>query len=184
MPAQASIHERILDAATRTRDWANATAGPHGFELTRPELFVPELHPAHDGLRVAQLSDIHVGMNTPDERVRAAVREVNTFAPDIVFLTGDFVTYSKRPVPLVRDLLAGIEAPTFAVLGNHDHIVGASEVVASLVPLGYEILRNQHTVVRIKGAPLTVLGIDDGGTWHDDVAATFRGKRPPSARGR
>src|SRR4051794_23610416 len=111
MGREVPMHERVTTAATRMRDWVNAVAGPNGFELTRPELVVAGLDPAHDGLRVAQLSDIHVGMNTPEERVRAAVREVNALAPDLVFLTGDFVTYSKRPMPLVRELLGGLAAP-------------------------------------------------------------------------
>ena len=155
--------------------------GPDGFEVTHPELFVAGLDPAHDGLRIAQLSDIHVGMYTPDDRVRAAVRDVNALAPDLVFLTGDFVTYSKRPIPLVK-LLDGLAAPTFAVLGNHDHFVEAAAVVASLESSGYATLRNQHTVVRLRGAPLTVFGIDDGGTRHDDVAATFRGASTRTSR--
>lgn len=161
---------------------AHGALGPRGYEVTSPELLVDDLDPAHEGLRIAQLSDIHVGMNTPDERVRAAVREINGLRPDLVFLTGDFVTYSRRPMPLVSSLLEGLEAPTFAVLGNHDHFVDAQSVIGSLNDSGYAVLRNQHTVMRMKGAPLTLFGVDDGGTGHDDVHATFKGATKEGTR--
>jgi predicted MPP superfamily phosphohydrolase len=121
-------------------------------------------------------------MNTPDARVRAAVAEINALAPDLVILTGDFVTYSRRPMPLVGGLLAGLDAPTLAVLGNHDHFVDAAQVTGSLEGCGYAVLRNQHTVLRVRGAPLTVLGVDDGGTRHDDVARTFSGAAKDGTR--
>jgi len=153
---------------------ARAGVGPYGYEVTHLELR-PGIDPAHDGVRIAQLSDIHVGMNTPEERVLSAVRELNALSPDLVFLTGDFVTYSKRPLPDVSRLLAGIRAPTFAVLGNHDHIVNATAVGAAMASMGYALLRNQHTVQQVRGAPLVVLGVDDGCTGHADVSKTFAG---------
>ena len=157
---------------------AHAALGPRGYEVTFPELFVDDLDPAHDGLRIAQISDIHVGMNTPEARVRDAISEINALRPDLVFLTGDFVTYSKQPLPLVSSLMNGLDAPTFAVLGNHDHFVDPRAVTLALEGSGYATLRNQHTVVRIKGAPLTIFGVDDGGTRNDDVAMTFNAQRP------
>jgi uncharacterized protein len=154
---------------------AFAALGPRGYELTQPTLYVDDLDPAHEGLRVAQISDIHVRSNTPDDRVLSAIREINALKPDLVFLTGDFLTYSRSPIPQVSELLEGLHAPTLAVLGNHDHFVDAQSVIGSLNDSGYAVLRNQHTVMRVRGAPLTVFGIDDGGTGNDDVAKTFKG---------
>ncbi|MHB8872858.1 MAG: metallophosphoesterase [Myxococcaceae bacterium] len=163
------------------------------FEVSRTELLVPGLDPAHDGLVVGQLSDIHVGRNTPDGRVIAAVRELNEAGPDLVFLTGDYITTRRDPIDQVPRLLAGIAAPTFAVLGNHDHWTDAPRLRRDLEAAGYTVLQNQHTVTRVRGAPLTVLGVDDGRSDHDDVDATFKGApaagtrlvlahNPPTAR--
>lgn len=174
--------EALAAAVGLAATTAHGALGPRGYEVTGPELLVDGLDPAHDGLRIAQLSDIHVGMNTPDQRVRDAVNEINALRPDLVFLTGDFVTYSRRPMPLVSSLLEGLNAPTFAVLGNHDHFVDAQSVVGALNDSGYAVLRNQHTVMRLKGAPLTLFGVDDGGTGHDDVRATFKGATKDGTR--
>lgn len=167
--------EALLGSVALVASQAQASVGEDGFEVTQRDLYLEDLDPAHDGLRIAQLSDLHVGFETPERRVRAAIAQVNALRPDLVFLTGDFVTYSRKPIPLVGSQVAGLEAPVVAVLGNHDHIVDASAVKEVLEALGYATLRNQHTVLRPRGVPLTLIGIDDGGTRHDDVAAAFRG---------
>lgn len=145
------------------------------FDLTHTVLPLRNLPREHDGILVAQLSDLHVGTGTPARRIRAAIRAVNGARPDLVFLTGDFVTHSRYPLPLIAEVLAGIEAPTYAVLGNHDHFVGAREVRTALVRLGYAVLPNECTAVTVRGRPLTVIGVDDAVTRHDDVSRSFRG---------
>lgn len=145
------------------------------FALNDYELHVPGLHPAHNGLRVAQLSDIHVGQATSDLRIRRAVMAVNESAPDLVFLTGDYVTHSPKPLPRVREVLSGLNGPVFVVLGNHDHWVNAPYLREGFERLGYTVLQNEHRMVHVRGAPAAVLGVDDGRTGRDDVEATFRG---------
>ena len=145
------------------------------FSLSENLLYIPGLHPAHEGLRVAQLSDVHVGQATSSIRIRRAVEAVNEAAPDLVFLTGDYVTHSPKPLPRVPELLAGLKGPVFVVLGNHDHWVNAPYLRNGFERLGYTVLQNEHRVVHVRGAPACVLGIDDGLTRRDDVEATFRG---------
>ncbi|WP_373371454.1 metallophosphoesterase [Stigmatella ashevillensis] len=145
------------------------------FALSEHQLYVPGLSPEHDGLRVAQLSDVHVGQATSAVRIRRAVEAVNASAPDLVFLTGDYVTHSPKPLPRVRELLAGLTGPVFVVLGNHDHWVNAPYLREGFERLGYTVLQNEHRVVTVRGAPATVLGVDDGRTGRDDVKATFQG---------
>ncbi len=145
------------------------------FALNEYELHVPGLHPSHEGLRVAQLSDIHVGQATSDLRIRRAVMAVNASAPDLVFLTGDYVTHSPKPLPRVREVLSGLRGPVFAVLGNHDHWVNAPYLREGFERLGYTVLQNEHRVVNVRGAPAAILGVDDGRTGRDDVEATFHG---------
>ncbi|MFO0599667.1 MAG: metallophosphoesterase [Myxococcaceae bacterium] len=156
--------------------------GPYGFEQTSVELIVDGLDPAHDGLRIAQISDIHVGCMTPETRVRGAIETINALQPDLVVLTGDFVTASKQPVPLVGEQLAGLSAPTIAVLGNHDHFVDPVNVSKTLDRCGYAVLQNEHAVLRPRGVKLTVFGVDDGGTRNDDVHETFDGAAREGSR--
>jgi predicted MPP superfamily phosphohydrolase len=159
-------------------------------EAPRPErrtLVLPGLDPRHDGLRVVQLSDLHVGPRTPPSRIRAAVDEANRFQPDLVALTGDYVSKARAEVAQIREQLGGLSAPTVAVLGNHDHWVDAEGTTASLRSLGYGVLRNQHTTLALRGAPFTVVGIDDLLTRHADpgraLAGASRGSRLVLAHG-
>lgn len=152
------------------------------FEVEHLEVWLSYLDPAHDGLRVAQLSDLHIGSGVPDGRIIAAVNAVNAEAPDLVVLTGDFVTTRADPKERVTHLLERIEAPSWSVLGNHDHWSGASGVVTALERANIGVLQNQHTELRVKGAPFFVVGVDDSTTKNADVAAAFAGTRTESSR--
>jgi predicted MPP superfamily phosphohydrolase len=136
---------------------------------------LPGLDPAHDGLRVAQLSDVHVGPRTSPETIRRAVEEANAFRPDLVVLTGDYVSRSPAEVDGVRTLLAGLAAPTVAVLGNHDVSVNPDGATDALRANGYEVLDNAWTRITLRGAPLHVVGVGDAITHSDDVPASVRG---------
>jgi predicted MPP superfamily phosphohydrolase len=144
--------------------------------VTEHEVRVKDLDPRHDGLRIAQLSDIHVGNMTPASHVRAAVAAANAAKPDLVVLTGDYVCWRRHEVPMVADQLAGLSAHrVLAVLGNHDYFTWGRGVASALEKNGYEVLKNQHTVAEINGAPLALVGIDDPVTRHDDMDAAFKG---------
>lgn len=147
-------------------------------ERARPErvtFHLPGLDPAHDGLRVAQLSDVHVGPRTSADVIRRAVEQANAFEPDLVVLTGDYVSRSPSDVEGVRTLLAGFAAPTLAVLGNHDVTVNPAGTAAALRANGYELLDNAWTRLQVRGAPLHVVGVGDSVTRRDDVPAAVRG---------
>ena len=157
---------------------ADAASEADPAESETPTFLVPGLDPAHEGLRVAQLSDLHVGPKTPAALVRAAIEEVNRFEPDLVALTGDFLSFHRREVDTMRQLLGGLSAPTFAVLGNHDHWVDPRGARDALLGLGYEVIDNAWTTIRLRGAPLAVVGVGDLSTGNADVALATRGLPP------
>ena len=144
------------------------------------ELVLPDLDPAHDGLRVAQLSDLHVGALTPVERIRAAIDEANRFRPDLVVMTGDYLTRDPGGVSLLREQLGGLTAPTLATLGNHDRWVDPRGATAALEHLGYGVLANANTTLTLRGAPFTVVGIDDLWTLSADPPLAMKGAAPGS----
>ncbi len=139
------------------------------------EFLLPDLTPEHDGLRIVQLTDIHVGRATPAKRVRAAVALANSFQPDLVVLTGDFLSHHERGVHLIREQLGGLIAPTVAVLGNHDHWVDPKGAALALRSLGYEVLSNDNTRLTLRGLPLTIIGIDDLVTRNANIPRSFHG---------
>ncbi len=152
-----------LAAPSRPRGWVPRLV------VERLTVRVPGLDPAHDGLRIVQLSDLHAGRRTPDDLFRNAIAQANALAPDAVVLTGDYVCHSRREVGKMRELVAGLTPPTFAVLGNHDVWVDPAGITAALRGHGYEVLENAWTTIRLRGAPLTVMGVGDALTGREDV---------------
>jgi predicted MPP superfamily phosphohydrolase len=146
--------------------------------LHRYTVPVSGLAPAHDGLKIAHLSDLHVGILTSHGFIRAAVEMAQTEHPDVVVMTGDYVCYSPRFVGPFAELISGFTVPTICVLGNHDYWTDGHGVMDALTLNHYTVLRNQHTRVNVHGAPLTVIGIDDAVTGQADVARAFRGVSP------
>jgi predicted MPP superfamily phosphohydrolase len=141
------------------------------------EIAIRDLDPAHDGLVVAHLSDVHVGLITPERRIRRAVELANQARPDIVLLTGDYVCYARKFVPLMGELLSGLQASAgvVATLGNHDHWTDTEGCVRALAGNGYHVLRNQNVELRPRGVRLTLAGIDDAVTRNHDVNRAFAG---------
>jgi predicted MPP superfamily phosphohydrolase len=144
------------------------------FQVTQVEMPLASLDPAHDGLVVAQLSDLHIGAGVPPGRIFSAVRAVNELKPDLVMLTGDFITTRNDSVSLVQELLGHLKAPSVAVLGNHDHWTYPEQITRTLEKLGVAVLRNQRTALRVRGVDFSVIGVDDSTTKNDDVAAAFK----------
>lgn len=145
------------------------------YEISHLDVHLTSLDPAHDGLRIVQLSDLHIGSGVPDGRIISAVRQVNELAPDLVVLTGDFVTTKRDPLSRVPQILEPLMAPRVAVLGNHDYWSGAQEIHAGLERIGVSVLQNENTSLRLRGVDFNVIGVDDSTTRHDDVVVAYRG---------
>src|SRR5262245_50638037 len=151
--------------------------------VSEHEVPVAGLDPRLDGVRIAQLSDIHVGNLTPPEHVRAAVELANDARPDVVVLTGDYVCWRRHEVLDAEDQLAGLRARrVVAVLGNHDYFTWSTGVTRALEKNGYDVLKNQHATVEIDGAPLYLVGVDDPITRHHDLDRAFDGVPDGAAR--
>jgi hypothetical protein len=128
-------------------------------------------------LRIAHLTDQHVGRVTPMEVQRAAVEMTNAEKPDLVLLTGDFVCHSQLYLEDLTELVRGFQAPVIAVLGNHDHWSGANEVQHALERGGVEVLRNRHTTITLRHERLQVVGLDDAYTGHARRDEAVKGLR-------
>ncbi len=130
----------------------------------------------HDGVRIAQLSDLHVGRTTPASHIRAAVAAANSARADVIALTGDYVCWKREDAELLGEQLRGLAAPrVLAVLGNHDYFTWGAGVRAALEQNGCEVLRNQTTIAQVRGAPLAIVGVDDPITRHADLDAALAG---------
>lgn len=131
-----------------------------------------------DHIRVAHLTDLHVGRVTPHRVQQAAVELTNAHRPDLVVLTGDFVCHSQLYLDQLIEVVGGFDAPVLGVLGNHDHWSGSDEVRWALRRGGVELLDNAHTTITFRGQRLQVVGLDDAYTGHANVARAVKGLRP------
>lgn len=139
-----------------------------------PESFTEQL----EGVRVAHLTDLHVGRVTPMAVQYDAASMTNAGKPDIVVITGDFVCHSQVYLEDLTDVISKFDAPVFAVLGNHDHWAGAEPVRKALKRGGAELLDNAHTTITINHQPLQVVGLDDAYTGHAASSRAVAGLNP------
>lgn len=144
------------------------------------EVSIPGLPEAFDGYRIAQLSDLHVGSMCPRERVEGWVRRTNALEPDLVALTGDYVTSGVAFHEDIAGALGQLRARdgVAAVMGNHDYFGDGEPLVELLRAAGIRVLRNEHTVLTRGDARLTLAGVDDVWTRRADVARTVAGRDP------
>lgn len=150
---------------------------PYAIEVTHRQLELARLPAAFTGLRLVQLSDIHHGLYMPLERVAQAVELANRLEPDLIGLTGDFVSNSPNYIEPVAEVLGRLRAPlgVFAVLGNHDYRVGADRVAAALERHGIEVLRNRQVRIPRDSASLFVAGVDDLRSGDDNLHQALHG---------
>ncbi len=151
-----------------------------GIEVTEHRIRLHGLPEAFRGFRIVHLSDIHHGLFVPLGAVVEAVELANQLEPDLVALTGDFVTYSRAYIDPVATVLGGLRARhgVYAVLGNHDFRVGAEQVARALRREKIEVLRNRRVPIH-RGRALYVAGVDDFG-YGADLWRALRGI-PPGA---
>lgn len=145
-------------------------------EVSEPHIHLPGLPEAFADYRIVHITDVHYGLFLPLEAVADTVELANALQPDLIALTGDFVTFSRSCIEPVAIVLGRLRARdgVFAVLGNHDFRVGAAAVARALRREGIEVLRNRHTVLRRRGQALYLVGIDDF-RYRADLPRALRG---------
>lgn len=137
--------------------------------------YLPE---AFDGIKVGQITDIHAGPLVPRALIREGVDMIMESQPDMIVLTGDFVSgatkvlwtsyggFKERHCNYCMEELSRLKAPlgVYAVLGNHDFWSGkqvAQKIVQGLEGIGVKVLRNESTMIERKGQSLYIIGVDD-----------------------
>ncbi len=163
---------------------------PHWLEMVTRDLVIENLPRQLDGARLAHLTDLHIGPQVSDEYIMHSFDRLRALAPDIVVLTGDFLTHRPQrgdeqyaQLGRVISHLPHGRLATLGVLGNHDYGVKwlepdvALKVVAQVERAGVRILRNETHAVE----GLDVVGVDD--LWaHHAAPAVALEKRQNTAR--
>ncbi|MFI5216861.1 MAG: metallophosphoesterase [Candidatus Limnocylindria bacterium] len=133
---------------------------------TRVPVAIPGLAPALDGLRVVQISDLHIGNGLQGERLTRMVERTNALSPDLIVITGDIFDFDPAFIDDGLRRLAQLKARcgVYAILGNHDVYTGTERVVAGFAALapGIRLLRDEIVKLPLP-EPLYLAGVEDPG---------------------
>jgi len=148
------------------------------FLTRRVDVRIKNLDPALDGYTIAQLSDLHIGAQTPRWWGMRWTRAANAAAADLVVVTGDMVTSGvdfHEDIAEVVGALRGKDG-VWVVMGNHDYFGEGEPLVSLLRERGVHVLRNEGTVIAHGDARFFLAGVDDTWTKRDrlDLALADR----------
>ncbi|HEY1014481.1 MAG TPA: metallophosphoesterase [Herpetosiphonaceae bacterium] len=137
---------------------------PHQIGVIELDMPVRDLPERFHGMRIAQMSDLHLNGFTAATELERAVGIINGLRPDAVVLTGDFVDRDARFAADAAQPFRQLTAPegVFSILGNHDYYTGdVAAVRREIERAGLGLLVNQSTVLRRGADRLTLIGLDD-----------------------
>ena len=152
-------------------------SGAHDYRVKHISIKLPNLPKSFDGVRIAQLSDIHSGSFFNKTAVKGGVEMVMNEKPDIIFFTGDLVNNEAGEVKEYMDVFNKLRAPlgVFSVTGNHDYgdyknwdskeakQQNFKDLIEAHQLLGFDLLMNENRVIEQGGDRISILGIENWG---------------------
>jgi len=133
------------------------------YMVERVDVPIEGLPKALDGMKIAQLSDIHIGDFMPREEVRRAVQMANDLRPDLAVVTGDFISSEYDPLEDCISELSRLRAPlgTWGCNGNHEIYADAEESAQELFQRhGMRLLRQENVALEHRGGKFNLIGVD------------------------
>ena len=152
-------------------------SGAHDYRVRRKTVYFKNLPSAFDGIRIAQVSDIHTGSFFNKVAVEGGVDLLLAEKPDIAFFTGDLVNNESSEAKEYLDIFKRIQAPlgTFSVMGNHDYgdysewssLEAKQKDIQALHQMhdymGYDLLLNENRILKVDGEEIAILGCENWG---------------------
>jgi len=143
--------------------------------VRRIDIAMPGLPAAFEGFRIAHLSDLHIGSQTPRSTGLRWSRRVNALQPDLAVVTGDMVTSGTAFHADIAAVLQHIQVPNGVVvsMGNHDYFGEGEPLVDALRAAGLQVLRNTSITLEKNAQKLRIAAVDDTWTKRADLEATL-----------
>lgn len=153
-------------------------SGAHDYRIRKVAIKLPNLPKAFDGIKIAQLSDIHSGSFWNKTAVKGGVEMILQEKPDAIFFTGDLVNNESSEVKEYMDVFNKLRAPlgVFSITGNHDYGDYKSwaskeakqqnfkDLITAHKELGFDLLLNENRFLVQGREKLAILGIENWGT--------------------
>jgi len=131
--------------------------------LRRIEIGYDGLPSGLNGLKMAHMTDVHLGPYISSHDVNKLSALLLKESPDLLAITGDFVDdVAKLPAALdtMRPLLASLPLGAWFCMGNHEHMRGVEPIRKVLQDYGISILDNRHQTIHFGGARFVLAGVD------------------------
>lgn len=156
-----------------------ALTEPYMLSIEHQRIRLNRLPKAFDGFRVVQLSDIHHGPFSDREQIERAIETANRLQPDIIALTGDYISKERHYAAPCAEMLGKLEARygVYAVMGNHDHWVDAALLTDLFRAEGITVLINEGMHFEKDGAAFWLAGVDDYMVGLEDLSLALAGAR-------
>jgi predicted MPP superfamily phosphohydrolase len=141
-----------------------ATAGRLRYRVVTVEVPITALPSNLDGLRIVQLSDLHIGDFMPRAAIRRAVDLANTAQADLAVLTGDLISSERDPLEDCIAEVSRLRAPlgVWGCHGNHERSAGVeARAQALFARYGMHLLRQQCAELSWRGSRFNLIGVDD-----------------------
>lgn len=152
-------------------------AGPYRYKVFSEKVKIPNLPKQFEGLKIAQISDIHSGSFYDKEAVQKGVDLLMAQKADVVFFTGDIVNDQAKEMEPYIDLFSQVKAPlgVYSILGNHDYgdyVSWESEEAKEANNIavrelhgrmGWRLLLNEHVYLEKDGAKIGLIGVENWG---------------------
>lgn len=159
----------------------SAEISRHELSVVARTLAIEDLPTAFNGFRIVQISDIHFDEYTEPAFLRRVIRKINSLSPDLVLLTGDFISFAPLPRRFAQhafhhctEMLHEIACRSrFAAMGNHDSFLGAPEMRPIFGAVDIPLLVNEHVPIERNGQRLWLCATHDPVTHVPDLDATI-----------
>lgn len=152
-------------------------SGAHDYRIRRKSILLPNLPKAFDGVRIAQVSDIHSGSFFNKTAVKGGVQMLLSEKPDLIFFTGDLVNNEAIEVKDYIDVFDKLRAPlgVFSVMGNHDYgdyhrwssqsakRQNVKDLMEAHKIMGFDLLMNENRLLKVNGENVAILGVENWG---------------------
>ena len=133
------------------------------YQVHRVEIPIPNLPAGLEGMKIVQISDIHLSSYMPRLQVRRAVNMANDLGADLALVTGDFITGAGDPIADCIDEVKGLRAPlgVWGCNGNHEIYARAEDAAQVLfAQAGMKLLRSENAQLTFQGASFNLIGVD------------------------
>lgn len=165
--------------------------GGYRYTVKNQKITIPNLPDEFKGLKIAQISDLHVGSFMSLEPMKAAVNKINEIDVDMLFFTGDLVNDKAEEAEDFIEVFKKIKHKVYSVMGNHDYpeYVYAQDDYTSRKhnfdlmqkiqkKMDFDLLLNENRIIEKNGKKLAIIGIENwGGSFskYGDLAKASKG---------